>query len=393
MTRFEKIIRLRAVRVGFAGSLIAWGAWGFAPYAMGDISTRATVNAPLIRLTAAADGTVAPLPQPGHYFARQANLTLLNLSVDTGDTAQLRTTAEIAQSTIDLTEQQLGELGHQEGALKRRAGMFGGATLQRLDSELVGADATVSGCIAERAENDAAFERARKIYDAGYLSPAGLDKARAAAVSKRSECEVDASKLASLKVMRDAAREGVYLGDSYNDAPYAVQQGDRLLLERQRLQQALIEAKAKRADAQKRLQDADGRTRFVTPAGTLVWSMASSPGAAIRAGERIMDLVDCRRRFIQVALPARRADAIGIGSSVNVRLIGATDWFTGKVSQISGGSIRKKDDLFAATVETLPGDRDVMVEVALGTPSPDKFDPARRCDVGRLAEVRFGNLI
>ena len=66
MSRVENILRARSTRVALAVVLLGTGAVGFAPYVFNDVSTQAAINAPIIRLTAAADGTVAALPADGH---------------------------------------------------------------------------------------------------------------------------------------------------------------------------------------------------------------------------------------------------------------------------------------------------------------------------------------
>ncbi len=389
MMSLQKILRARFTRVALAGTLIAAGSIGFAPYMLNDISTEAAINAPLIRLMASADGTVAGLPQNGQYFARATEIRLLDLSQDTGEVADLRAQAETARAQIDLARRQLAELGAQEGRLQNRASLFTSATTARLAEGLTAARADLTGCEAQRFEQQAALARARKLFAQGFLSQAGVEKAEAAALAKTSECKSNSASLHSIEVKLGAAQSGVFIGDSYNDAPYAVQQADRLLLQRQSVEKTLSDATAQYNQANLRLKDALARATYRAPAGTLVWSSSSSSGAAIRAGEPVLDLVDCRRRFVQVALPERKAEVIGQGSPAKVRLIGSDQWMEGKVVNITGAAGRRDDSLLAASTYSLPGEQQIMIDVALPAPQPDRIDGSRKCEVGRLAEVRF----
>lgn len=389
MNNVQRILRARTARVLLVVGLIGGGAMGFAPYVLNDVSTQAAVNAPLIRLTAAVDGTVADLPANGRYFDKTTEIHLLNLSQDTGEVADLKAEAELAQAEMALSQRQLAELGDQSQHLAQRASRFADAMGARLTADRDSALADLTGCQAERAEQAAILARTQALAAQGFISPAGLQKAEAAASLKSSNCSSAAARLRAIQVTRAAAQSNVFIGDSYNDAPYAVQQADRLLLQKQAIEKTLSDATARYRQASLRLKDALARAGYRAPAGTLVWAATASPGAAIRAGEPVLDLLDCRRRFVQVTLPERKAEVVGPGTPADVRMIGSDHWLKGQVVNITGAAGRRKEELLAASTSSLPEDREIMVDVALPAPEPRKLDPARKCDVGRLAEVRF----
>lgn len=369
-------------------SLATFGGWSFAPYVMGDVSTRAAVNAPVIRLTAVVEGTVPELPAVGSYFASPARIAVVTPSEDTGEAAQFRADAELATAALTLAQKQLAELSAEEVRMAKRSQVFSQASARRLNADVRATGAAARACHAEKTASEAALARAEKLVATGFMSAAGLDRARSAAALAAGNCDAESARLSAMQAMRDAAAKGVYLGDGYNDAPYAEQQRDRLMLQRQQLEQIVVEQGARRAEALRRWAEANARAHYAAPAGTLVWSQMASPGAAVRAGEPVLDLIDCRRRFVEVALPERRAEAIRAGSPARVRLIGADSWQSGRVGRIAGAAAQRSDTLFAARGSSLPGDREISVEVVLDAPASSASD--RRCDVGRLAEVRFG---
>lgn len=389
MIDVQNLLRARNARIILAALLIGGGAMGFAPYVLNDVSTQAAINAPLIRLTAAADGTVADLPVNGRFFDRTTEVHLLDLSQDTGEVADLKAEAEMAQAEMALSQRQLAELEGQGQRLTQRAALFSTAMAARLSADRDSAQADLVGCQAARIEQAATLARTRKLAAQGFISPAGVQKAEAAASLQNSNCSSAAAKLRAVQVTRAAAQSDVFIGDSYNDAPYAVQQGDRLLLQKQAVEKTLSDATARYRQASIRLKDALARAGYRAPAGTLVWAATASPGSAIRAGEPVLDLLDCRRRFVQVALPERKAEVVGPGTPADIRMIGSDQWMTGHVVNITGAAGRRKEELFAASTYSLPEDRQIIVDVALPAPEPRKIDAARKCDVGRLAEVRF----
>jgi multidrug resistance efflux pump len=389
MIAIQSLARSRSLRVTLAALLIATGAMGFVPYVLNDVSTQASINAPLIRLTAAADGTVADLPQSGQYFARTTDIRLLDLSQDTGAVADLKAEADLAFAQMELAKRQLAELEGQRNVLIQRASVFTSATSASLADASESQAAELKGCEADRAALFAARDRARNLAAQGFVSAAGVEKAEAAATSKDSECKSAVAKLRAVQVKRTAASSGVFINDGYNDAPYAVQQADRLVLQRQAVEKTLSDATAHYTQANLRLRDALARASYRARAGTLVWTVSSSAGAAIRAGEPVLDLVDCRRRFVQVALPERKAESIRPGIGADVRLIGSDEWMKGEVVNITGAAGRQATGLLAADGESVPGAREISVQVALPIVDPNKLSAARKCDVGRLAEVRF----
>jgi hypothetical protein len=70
-------------------------------------------------------------------------------------------------------------------------------------------------------------------------------------------------------------------------------------------------------------------------------------------------------------------------------MIGGSEWMKGEVVNITGAAGRQSTGLLAADAESAPGAREISVQVALPASDPGKFSAGRKCDVGRLAEVRF----
>lgn len=119
------------------------------------------------------------------------------------------------------------------------------------------------------------------------------------------------------------------------------------------------------------------------PAGTVVWSQPAPKGTTVAPGSSLLELADCRRRYVEVTLPERRMEAVLPGAPVKVRLIGSEDWLEGRVASAVGAAARRDGAMLAANP-----DKDARaLSVLVALPPPQSL--ARRCDVGRLAEVRF----
>jgi multidrug resistance efflux pump len=119
------------------------------------------------------------------------------------------------------------------------------------------------------------------------------------------------------------------------------------------------------------------------PAGSVVWSQPAPRGTTVAPGASLIELADCNRRYVEVALPERRMEAILPGTPVAVRLIGSDAWLQGRVASTVGAAASRDGAMLAAN----PDKEARALSVLISLPPPVSL--ARRCDVGRLAEVRF----
>jgi hypothetical protein len=191
----------------------------------------------------------------------------------------------------------------------------------------------------------------------------------------------------------NSAHQGTYLRDGANDVPYSQQQRDRLLLRRQELESELFQEGSKTAQLALALREETERLERIghhdlaLPADHVVWSMGASPGSTVVEGQFVLDLADCRHRFVAVELPEREFERVKTGDRAAVRLIGSDAWSQGQVRQVRGSAARADDRLLAAQVPK-PGTGSIAVEISL-LDEDQSADHNNFCGIGRLAEVRF----
>jgi multidrug resistance efflux pump len=206
-------------------------------------------------------------------------------------------------------------------------------------------------------------------------------------------CQVASARQTRIAVELDAARAGLYLRDGASDVPYSQQQRDRLKLRKQELETALLQETARASQlgaaiaAEQERMDRLNSYQLAMPAGHVVWSTAASPGSAVTEGQTILDLADCRHRFVVVELPERDFEQIKAGDAAFIRLVGGDEWRQGQVQQIRGSAARSDDRLFAAQVPNATFGT-ISIEVSL-VAEATATDGKNFCDIGRLAEVRF----
>lgn len=394
----EKLFRSRAARVGFVVALVAISVWGFAPYLLGDVATSAYVNAELTRVTTPVAGVLTGhLPPEGSYLVRDEPLRLVTARTpDRTRLDDLERQAALAVTSVSLVEDQLGEIRRDDDALSRRSALFKASTLDHLGGQARQAQAELAGCGARLQQQQDAVGRSRRLADKGFLSNAGLHTAEAALDGAVEDCKAARAGLDAVQAEGKAAQRGVYIKDGANDAPYSEQQRGRLMLRRQDLMTELMRGRS--MVSLTRAQLGQEQTRYanatsfdvVLPARRLIWNVAARQGSDVAEGQALVDLADCSHRFVVVELPTRKIERLAVGQAARIRLLGSDLWIEGRVRRITGGVARHDSRLLAADAPT-PGPHSFTVEVLLPAQAAEHSRVDNRaCDIGRMADVRFG---
>lgn len=392
--RLEDILRSRRLRVTLAVALMATGLWAFSPYVLTEVGGEAFVNAPLIRIASPIVGVAAAdLPTPGSYIATARTMRLVRArTIDSDGLGALLTQQSALRAGLALARQQIEQLARLDRNLATRAVRYERAAVTRLVAGTEAARADGRACDAESLEADLQQTRVRALAAKGFAANATVERAHANADAIHARCDGFRARAVASASEAVAARDGFFLGNGGADTPYVVQQRDRIVLRRQELETIAADAVARLAELELRIgaerqQIARASAYDVTlAANTVVWALETSPGSSVVAGTSILELADCTRRYVEVSLPERRIESIVPGQPVNVRLIGATDWQVGHVVRTRGAAAQRDSAMVAAN-EMDRDPRAFTVEVSL--PAAPAAAAGRRCDIGRLAEVRF----
>lgn len=389
--RIETIIRSNRLRLALATGMAALGLWAFAPYVTSEVGGEAHVNAPLIRMASPIAGVVAAdLPPPGTAIATARTARLVTARIlDTGPLAALKGQQAALVAARDLARRQIAEITAADARLASRSARFGAAASARLAATTAAAREALAACEAEAAEAVQQRERIEVLAQQRFATFTQRDRVRAVAIATQRRCAALGDQADALAIETRAAARGLYLAGAAMDAPYGDQQRDRLLLRRQELESVAADAEARLAELAIQIAAEEERLARASafdaqlPAGSVVWSQPAPRGSTVAPGSSLIELADCTRRYVAVALPERRMEAILPGTIVKVRLIGSSDWLQGRVASTAGAAARSDAAMVAAGSDH--DARALTVRVTLPPPAT----LGRRCDVGRLAEVRF----
>jgi hypothetical protein len=390
----ETVIRNRVARVLLALALIVVGVWAFLPHLAYRVAPTAFVNSELVRVTAPMAGRLSSdLPRRGEIIDRLMTVNLVEAqSSDRRHLLDLEQQGAVAKDRAELAKRQLTDIASADRDLQRRIESYQAGTVQRLDQEVVEAQAEKVACLAENEQRRNVRSRLEELAKSGYTPQLRSAEAFATQEANAGRCEMADARIQRLKVERDSAQKGIFIANGASDAPYSQQQRDRLALRRQELeteslQQTSIAKQlgAEVTEERSRLERI-GHSDVALPTDHVVWSVLASPGSTVTEGQTIFDLADCRHRFVVVDLPEREFEQIKPNAPAEIRLIGGDEWRQGKVRQVIGSAARTDDRLLAAQVPH-PTSSSIAVEVELMQDA--EAEHSGFCNIGRLAEVRF----
>ena len=395
MGRLERLVRSRWARIALAGGLLGAGLYAFLPYLTHRVASSAFVNAEIVRVTAPIPGRLAAdLPVKGAFIEKETPILLVEALVpDRRQLSVFEQQIAVAQAQVDLAKHQLEEIEAADARLYQRAEAHRHAMVRNLAAEAREAEAEFAACDAERRERQRRLDQAQELARTGVVARRRVEEAQSELDANGARCDAALARHDRLRDELRAARDGVYVRDGGNDTPYSQQQRDRLMLRRQEVQAELLR-EAARADQLRgeitleraRLESAS-RYNFELPPGHVVWSVTASPGSAVVEGQELLDLADCRRRFVSVELPERQLENINRGDTAQVRLLGSNTWIVGTVDQMRGSAAHSDGRLLAAQLPK-PSSQQVSVDVLLPADG-GALDSSRQCDIGRQAEVHF----
>jgi len=348
------------------------------------LTASAVVNAPIIRISSPFDGRVVHAP-PARGAAVQPGDTLIRVKASQNESAGI---GDIEAQFVSLQHQhaaingQVQSLTEARSKLAARMESYRTAAIARLGAQLREAEALHKIFEARLGQSDEAFERQQRLKKKGYASQANFDSAVASATIARSDVAASAARIERIRVELAAARKGVFISDGRDDVPYSQQRNDEIMLRLVDLNARKNSLELAIRDLQKQVaangnRQASGTVFDQTANVTgVIWGDASAVGTPVRAGDPLVNMLDCSRAYVEVALDKRDISRIRKGDRARVRLSGTDSVVDGTVRGLSKASARG------------PASRELTVRVDLSK-TADTASMQAFCQVGHTAEVTF----
>ncbi|MGY6707052.1 MAG: HlyD family secretion protein [Rhizobiaceae bacterium] len=194
-----------------------------------------------------------------------------------------------------------------------------------------------------------------------------------------------------VEIALEAAREGRFLGDGFNDAPFSEQQ----LVQRQlRLaelnataarQASVLEAITERLAAERlRVNRLDSR-QLTSLANGRLWELLADNGEIVQRGQDILRIVNCETTLVTLSVTESIYNRLAIGDPATFRMTGDGRTFDGTITRLAGSGAATIYRNLAIT----PSQRHLeRFDVTLLVPGL-RQDQGLSCAIGRTGRVFF----
>ncbi|TMV68742.1 HlyD family efflux transporter periplasmic adaptor subunit, partial [Thioclava sp. BHET1] len=186
-------------------------------------------------------------------------------------------------------------------------------------------------------------------------------------------------------------QQGVYIGDSYNDAPYSEQNLTQLQAAADQLQgqitqdQRRIDIMTTRVKREQVRVNALRGGEIDSPVNGLFWEELASDNEDVQRGDALLRLVNCDSVVITASVPETTYDRLTRGQAVDFRPLGQDKSFSGTIVRLAGAGART----VYTNLAVAPSEKHLQrYDVTISVPGM-KSDPHYACAIGRTGRVFF----
>ncbi|WP_375688543.1 HlyD family efflux transporter periplasmic adaptor subunit [Pseudooceanicola sp. LIPI14-2-Ac024] len=386
------------LRVSAASVLLLAVGTAVVPRVTSRISTSAVVNAPLVSVAAPFDGAITA-PSASVATPVFPGDTLFALTDERSENVVLRALrSELSGVAGEISgmEMQSTRLTMLREQLERRRQVQVAARLDWFVTRLREAQADVDSTRARIERDEAVVDRLTRLAVRGNVAERDLMDARADLAEARARHQQAIASRERLETERDYLASDDFVDLASDELERIDYRLDEIAVRSADLDARLMSLHTRRSGLQGEILgleiEKNRNENFRPKASTsgVIWEASGPAKTTVANGEQVVQILDCRRRFLEVILPERHFESISPGDRVTVLLKGATESFQAKVAAVYGSGARPNRNMQAAQPRLMSNDG-LRVIVGIGAAEVGDEDVARSfCDVGRSAEVRFG---
>ncbi|MDA9427480.1 MULTISPECIES: HlyD family secretion protein [Bradyrhizobium] len=385
--RWPRLRRGAKIAIGLA--IIAIFGWLPLRAMWENSSVEAVLNSRLVTLRSPIGGRVAAaqrLTDQARLDAGTVVLRVVNSRSDRTRLDDLRRQKSRLENERPSLATKLAAAQAAQKDLARQAAQFRDGRVLQLEARIAEIQTSIEAAVARREEAGAAVERASSLAKSGNVSSVELTRlTRELSVSQQTELGAR-KRLDAAKVELAAARNGSFLGDSYNDRPSSVQREEEM---RQRAGD--LEADLARTDTEiawlaneikvEEIRFADlSEANITTPVAGRVWEMMTSPGEDVQAGQPLLKVLDCSGAVITANVTESVYNRLQLGDLATFEPNDGGELISGTVVNLTGAAGAPAN--LAINPDALSKEP-YRVTVAL------RDAAARACTVGRTGRVVF----
>ncbi len=354
-------------------------------------SAEATVNARLINLRAPIDGRVSILAsslavgaavEPGEKL-----LKVTNARADRGRLDDLRRTVSALTSEAAALTNRLEQLRTLQSDLRAQRDAFQEGRIRQLEAKAAELQVQITSAEAQHADAEEALERSKKLRATGSHTIASLLHAERDFKVTKLAIEAARLRLQGNKIELDAARKGLFVGDSYNDLPRSAQRLDEIGQQIVETSSQLDERKSRLAylngelEAETQLFETHSTAEVDATVRGRIWEVLTANGEEVRVGQELLRILDCGGAVVTATVSEGVYNKLYVGQSAHFHLRGESQEYAGTVASLTG--LAAAGSNFA--IEQAAMTREPY-HVTIAVPG---LAARSECNVGRTGQVTF----
>jgi multidrug resistance efflux pump len=311
-------------------------------------SVEAVVNARIVTLRSPIDGAVTS--QSSHVPPRSA--------VKEGDVILRIVNARGERTRLDDLRRQMSRLENERPSfaaklaaaeaaqqdLARQASQFREGRMLQLEARIAEIQSAIEAAASRREEATAAVERASSLIKSGSVSTVELARlTREQSIARQTEIGAR-RRLDAANVELSGAKNGTYLGDSYNDRPSSVQREEEMRQRAGDLKADLAHADTEiewlsHEIASEQLHYANRSEADIrAPVSGRIWEMMTSPGEDVRAGQPLLKLLDCSGTVVTANVTESVYNRLQLGEQADFEPNDGSPAIQGTIINLTGAS-------------------------------------------------------
>jgi len=335
---------MRVARLVIGLALLVAGLYVIVGEHFAGTSADATVNARLYVVRAPIEGRLA-LAVKSIGARVNAGELVAEITDERFDTARL---LELERDRDNQRIELKRIAGQREALSLARIGFDAQSTdyqrgrIRQIEARIAETKATQDAAAARLREANAELKRATELSNRGVQTAAYLDRTRATFDVAQQELESAQQRVNYFETELASARAGIFIGESYNDAPFSTQRIREL---DQRLAELNVEEgqiKARIAQYDRQIDAERLRVNRLTSAtlnariSGLVWDFLVDDCEHTRRGQDLVKLADCNSLIVTAGVSEALYDSLRIGAAVQFRLFRDDRIFDGTITRLGG---------------------------------------------------------
>lgn len=355
-------------------------------------SVEAVVNSRLVTLRSPIDGQVVAVTNlSSERNVVDQGTVVLRIFNTRGDRVRLddlrRQRARLENEQPSLAAKLASAQAAQKD-LARQASQFREGRIRQLEARLAENEATIGAAVARKEEATAAVERASSLARSGNVSIVEVGRlTREQTIAQQNEVAAR-RRLDATQIELASARDGLFLGDSYNDRPSSMQREEEMRQRADTLSADLAQVEAEIGWLSSEIAAEEFRfgnqseALVKLPVAGRIWEVMTSSGEDVRAGQPLARVLDCSSTVVTANVTERVYNRLQIGAPARFHPADGTADITGVIVNLTGA---------AGAAANLAINPDALSKepyrVTVSVPRLD--GEAKDCKVGRTGRVIF----